>query len=70
MERKRKLLPKKLRDLWMKGIYKHMEASLKCFDNHRCVVNLREKFSPGPGFEPRSPALKVFGLNNNMNFLL
>ena len=24
-----------------------------------CVVNLREKFSPGSGFEPVSPALRA-----------
>ena len=27
-------------------------------------VNLREKFSPGPGFEPRSPALRPGALTN------
>ena len=36
MKRKRKILLKKL-DLWMNGIHKHMEASLKRFDSHRCL---------------------------------
>ena len=27
-----------------------------------CVVNLSEKFSPEPGFEPGSPALLAFAL--------
>ena len=35
-KRKRILSQKKWRDLHMKGRHKHMEASLKRFDNHRC----------------------------------
>ena len=38
MKRKRKLLPKKWRDLWMKGTYNHTEAKLKWFGNHRCLT--------------------------------
>ena len=30
--------------------------------SEHCLVNLREKFSPGPGFEPGSPALSIGAL--------
>ena len=38
-KRKRKLLPKKWRDLWTKGTQK---AWLKWFDNHRCLLQSEE----------------------------
>ena len=34
---------KKWRDLQMEGTHKHLEASLKCFDNHRCLLKSEGK---------------------------
>ena len=39
---KRKLLPKKWRDLWMKGTHKHKEALLKHFHDRRCLSRWEE----------------------------
>ena len=41
-KRKRKFLPKKSRDLWMKGTHKYTEVLLICFDNHRCFSQSEE----------------------------
>ena len=35
--------------------------------NKTCYFNLREKFLPGPGFEPGSPALHAGALNNQLS---
>ena len=40
--RKRKLLPKKWRDLWMKGTHIQTEVSLNHFDDHTCLSQSEE----------------------------
>ena len=41
-KRKRKFLPKKWTDQRAKGTHKHMEAWLKCFDDHRCLSRSKQ----------------------------